>query len=249
MKNIFPMSHIYIFIAVLLLIATQAFGQEESPFSLSHFGHAKKMMHNRTVAGVVALSDALPASNVYAVGAIAGGIGEITVIDGRIWIDYGADGLGKAKEIIPADEQAVLLVLAQVEKWQSVPVPKDMAGIDLHLFILDLANALGLDRDKPFPFLLEGAFEKMDWHVINGLKEGPAEHIHGGIFNKLTEHREKAVGSVVGFYSAAGQGTYTHPGESWHLHIVFSEEDAAGHIDALKVQKGAILKLPVMLTQ
>ena len=52
-------------------------------------------------------------------------------------------------------------------------------------------------------------------------------------------------GLVVGFYSAALQGVFTHPGESWHLHVVFENEGKAGHADDISVGQGAVLKLPV----
>ena len=52
-------------------------------------------------------------------------------------------------------------------------------------------------------------------------------------------------GKIIGFYSAANQGVYTHPGESWHLHLVIEKEGKAGHIDAFSVRKGTVLKLPV----
>lgn len=234
---------------MILGMSSQAFGQETVPFALTSYGDFKKMMRMKETAGVVDLQKAVDLPHVFAVGATAQGIGEITVIDGEPWLDYGSDGLGNAQKTIPAGEEALLLVRSQVEEWHSVQVPRDMELLDLHLFILSQAEVQGLDREKPFPFLLEGTFGMVDWHVLNGVKQMPSDHNKDGIFNKLHEHREKTSGTVVGFFSAANQGEYTHPGESWHLHMLLKEEGKAGHIDALSVRQGTILKLPVIVAQ
>jgi len=78
------------------------------------------------------------------------------------------------------------------------------------------------------------------------LLAGPAfSRDTGGLFHKVEEHRAETSGAVIGFYSAALQGVFTHPNESWHLHVIFEEEGAAGHVDAISVRAGAILRLPV----
>ncbi len=239
------MRHLLILSAILFSLANQASGKDAAPFSLSHFGHFKKMMHSKNVDGVVNLKKALDLPHIYAVGATAGGTGEITVIDNKIWLDYGADGLGNAKLEAPPDEMAVLLVRAQVDEWLEVKVPQDMNSSAMHAFIIDQAQSHNINTSKPFPFLLEGNFYDLDWHVVNGLKSSESGHKKGGIFKKEREHRNKTKGTVIGFYSAASQGVYTHPGESWHLHVVFEKEEKAGHIDAISVRQGTLLQLPI----
>lgn len=238
------MRHLLILSAIFFTLANQASGQDATSFSISHFGHFKKMMHSKNVDGVVSLKKALGLPHIYAVGATAGGTGEITVIDNKTWLDYGADGLGNA---IPeaSDEMAVLLVRAQVDEWLDVTVPQDMNFSEMNTFIIDQAQSNTINTSEPFPFLLEGNFYDLDWHVINGLKSSEGGHKKGGIFKKEREHRNKTTGTVIGFYSAASQGVYTHPGESWHLHIVFEKEEKAGHIDAISVRQGTLLQLPI----
>ena len=230
---------------IILGLAGLTSAEASGPFGLTHYGHFKKMVHMGKTEGVVKLQEALDLPHVYAVGAIAQGAGEITVIDSRVWLDYGAEGLGNSIKTIPTDEEAVLLVRTQVEDWYPVKVPEDMSIQTLHVFILSEAEAHGLDPEEPFPFLLEGNFYDVDWHVVNGKRVPAAGQKHFPPFNKLTDHRDQAEGTVIGFYSAANQGVYTHPGESWHLHIVFDTEDEAGHLDSLTVKEGTLLKLPV----
>jgi hypothetical protein len=42
---------------------------------------------------------------------------------------------------------------------------------------------------------------------------------------------------------------FTHPGDSWHLHVLFSDEKKAGHVDEIVVQKDTVLKLPVLISK
>lgn len=241
------MKHLLITAVIILGLAGLTSAQSSGSFAITHYGHYKKMIHMKKTDGVVNLQEALDLQHVFAVGATAQGTAEITVIDSRVWLDYGADGLGNAKGTVPADEEAVLLVRAQVEEWQEVEVPEDMNISELYVFILAQAEAHGLDTKEPFPFLLEGGFYDVDWHVLNGTKAASGGHKQGGIFKKITEHRDQTGGTVIGFYSAASQGVFTHPGESWHLHIVFEKEEKAGHLDEVSVKQGTLLKLPVSL--
>ena len=241
------MKHLLITAVIILGLVGLTSAQSSGPFAITHYGHFKKMIHMKKIDGVVNLQEAFDVTNVFAVGATAQGTAEITVIDSRVWLDYGADGLGNAKGTVPADEEAVLLVRAQVKEWLVVKVPADMNISEMQVFILAQAESHNININAPFPFLLEGGFYDVDWHVLNGTKAASGGHKQGGIFKKITEHRDQTGGTVIGFYSAASQGVFTHPGESWHLHIVFEKEEKAGHLDAVSVKQGTLLKLPVSL--
>ena len=106
--------------------------------------------------------------------------------------------------------------------------------------ILKNAERYGLNTKKPFPFLIEGPFQDLRWHVINGPNPEFKGHFkgHGGEppFIQLKENMEQTSGIIIGFYSANIKEVFTHPGESWHLHILIGDEVAVG--------KGAVLKLP-----
>jgi len=73
------------------------------------YGHYKKMIHMKNTDGVVGLKKAISGKNSYAVGAIQQGVGEITVLNGKIYLDYGKDGIGNSIHTIPPHEKAVLL--------------------------------------------------------------------------------------------------------------------------------------------
>ncbi len=195
--------------------------------------------------GVVGLKMAIPEKNSYAVGAIQDGSGEITVLNGKVYLDYGNDGIGNSIHTIPPHEKAVLLATSSVDKWQSAKIKKPLAKEDLFKAILSKAKEMGLDTSKPFPFLLEGRFKNLQIHVING--KNPKFAGHGSkekMFKMAKETKSHQAATIVGFYSADDQGTYTHPGESWHLHTII--DDIGAHVDEIHSGMGVTLKLPVV---
>ena len=231
-----------------LLFFYASFLQAAEPFNLRYYGKFKEVVHKKGVKGVVDLKTVLAAPYAHAVGALKGGKGEITVIDSEVWLAYGKDGLGRTQRRIPEGEQAALLVTAQVRDWKQIVVPKRMFESELHDFILDKAERYGLNTKKPFPFLIEGPLQDVRWHVINGPNPEFKGYFkgHGGKlpFIQLEEHMEQTSGVIIGFYSANIKGVFTHPGESWHLHILIRDKERAGHVDEVVVGKGAVLKLP-----
>ena len=216
-------------------------------FNVKSYGYFKKMVHRKKTEGVVDLQTAIPPVNGYAVGAIQKGLGEITVINSEVWLDYGNDGIGHSVNSAPADEQAVLLVTSQIEKWQEILLQDQLSKERLFKFILEQAEQHGLDTNAPFPFVLEGSFDNLSLHVING--QNPKFGGHGKVghlFKQIKEERNKQKAIVIGFYSASTQGVYTHPGESWHLHAVIQDENIGAHVDDISILNGSILKLPAV---
>lgn len=233
-------------IIATILVAITCMNVNAKNVYIQNYGHYKKMMHMKKTKGVIKLQKAIPTVNSYAVGAIQQGIGEITVIDGKVWLDYGKDGIGNSLNTIPSDEQAVLLATSQVKKWQNVKIKKALPKEELFKAILEKAKEYGLNVNAPFPFLLEGSFNTLIIHVING--QDPEFKGHGGsakLFRQIKEERKNQKATVVGFYSASNQGVYTHPGESWHLHAVIRNENIGAHVDGVSTNENIILKLPL----
>jgi len=94
---------------------------------VEHYGHFKKMIHTKNIEGVVdLLTISFSLKNRYAVGAIEHGKGEITIIDGNVWLDYGEVGIGKSINSIPSQEKSVLLASSKVNFWQTFHLSRDL---------------------------------------------------------------------------------------------------------------------------
>jgi len=237
---------IYIGVIAILSILSGFTASAEQREVIS-YGAYKEMIQQRKSDGVIELQAAIPVTDSYAVGAIEHGRGEITVLDGKVYLDYGMDGMGQSIHTIPEGEKAVLLAVSQVEQWQSFTIENALNQEELFLEILGLAMDADLDVDRPFPFLLEGSFDQLQIHVIN--ERNPAFTGHGWkekFYYQYRELRKNQQGTVIGFYSALQQGVYTHPGESWHLHVVIKDENIGAHVDGIVGGSNLRLKLPMM---
>jgi len=241
MKNI-----IYCFIVAVLFMGITCAAAQFDYFELKSYGHFKKMVQTKKAEGVVDLNTAIPTNDGYAVGILENGRGQITVINSDVWLDYGKDFIGLSVRSIPDDEKAVVIVTAQVPKWKEIKIPDSLPEKQLLGFILLQAGHHGLDTNAPFPFLIDGIFDRLSLHVTNGVnpKYGEPEN-KDYLFYLITQERYNQKAVVIGFYSANTQGVYTQPGKSWHLHAVIKKMEVAAHIDYISVRKNAILKLPV----
>ena len=210
---------------------------------LRSFGNFKRMVHQRNSAGVVKLNGLVNNKGVYALGAIAGGLGEITVINGEVWLDYGSDGPGNSVHQ-PGAESAVLMVMATVKAWHQLELPAAMSFPELQAFVLLAAENLNLDIKKPFAFQVNGVFSRLDMHVIDGINSDFGGHGRGHLYKMHPFTRQHQPAAVIGFYSADQQGVYTHMGSSWHLHGVLADDDIGGHVESLVVEQGSLLLLP-----
>jgi alpha-acetolactate decarboxylase len=240
------MRSIYYFVTALFVCILVACTASSSTLNFQHYGNFANAIKQNDLDGVVDISTALLSPHTYAVGAIADGKGEITTIDSKVFLSYGKNGLGRAINNIPAKEKAFLLVTAQVNDWQKITIPEDMSESELYKFILTQSHKARPNSNSSFPFLLEGNFQNLTWHITNG--RNAEFRGHGSekpFFNLLTRQQEQTDAQIVGFYSAETQGVFTHPGTSWHLHTIFSDENKAGHVDSVSVRRNTTLKLPV----
>lgn len=194
--------------------------------------------------GVVDLERALSAPHVYALGIIKNAEGEIMVLDGEAWLNYGKDGISKTVTNIKKGEKASLLLTACVEKWQTIVIPADMSENDLYIFVIEQARKSGLNVKAPFPFLVEGKIKKLVWDVLDGADTDMARKSNQLFLRKLVGYRDEAPAVLLGFYPAELQSEFDYPGELWHIHVLFKDDNNTGHLNAFLVVKGSKLELP-----
>jgi alpha-acetolactate decarboxylase len=186
----------------------------------------------------------------WGLGAMAGLAGEVLLYDGRLLVSRGVDEHGRVSALTNADE-AALFVSARVTEWVDVPVPSAMDARQFEAFVLEQARSRGLDGTVPFPFLVKGRFDVLEWHVLNGSAGSHGQRSHGGHGAAARGAMKRfeqpgASGQLVGFYTAASlEGIASHPGERFHVHYVDDALRASGHVDRYGVGAGAVVSLPV----
>lgn len=209
------------------------------------YGALHAIFHESQTGAMVRVAEVLVEPHVYAVGALADLAGEVTIVDGKVYLSY-PDGDGTRTESpSPTDTSATLLVTAAVSSWHSVTTDRSIRFEELDAEIARHAVAAGLRTDRRFPFLVEGEVEGLEWHVIDGrrLEAGESSH-HDHLAAGIMTRRDRTKATLVGFYSERDQGVFTHMGSNTHLHCVLDAPLASGHVDQVTIPAGATLKFP-----
>jgi len=238
-------------IVIGFTMASTAIAAGVGPFGIEVFGNFKRMTHSGDASGTVKLSDISGRSTTYGIGALAGLRGEVLLWDGRIMVSRGHDREGRVEPAVATDE-AALMVIASVARWEEVDIPMDMTQAQFEAFATREAGRRGLAGSAPFPFAIKGEFSRVRWHVVTGAAgsagvHGGGSHAQGHAQNRVFDQRDVS-GVALGFYSGDDlEGVISHPGERFHVHAADLAFTRSGHIDEYAVRKGAKLLLPLRL--
>lgn len=213
------------------------------------FGTVKSLVEQRDDAPKTTLTSVLGRAHAYGVGSLSGLRGEITIVDGTAWLAYPpADAHGTPRVTTDGNgaEQAAFLAVAYVapNQWQKIELGGALTSDALDDAIAKLAADHGL-RGADFPFRIEGRLQKVIIAIVDGrrLPPGPGSEAIMKKANVL-ETESGVSASLVGFYSAASDGRFTHEGAHTHVHVVVPQKHATGHASTFTVDRGAILYLP-----
>jgi len=225
-------------------------GETVSSPQLEVFGALRAMMREGKTSEVINLDSITPNENLYAIGAIAGLRGEITIIAGTAYLSY-PESLSDVRTDTTSspNEGATLLVAAEIDDWRPVETPTNIVFEDLDEQIADLAVSAGIDPEKPFAFLMRGLFRDIQWHVIDGgqLEDGGGgsheDHLSAGVKMEQSELQ----GTLIGFYSRHHQGIFTHMGSNTHIHGAFEMPLPTGHVDAVVIPGGTVINFSTNL--
>ncbi len=215
---------------------------------LEMFGSLRSVMHEADYSEKVALQPLIEAGAGHGVGALTGLAGEITFSNGEAWITT-PDGAGLRTTRLAngdaTDLGAALLVFTQVSAWteHTVTTPLDLES--LGAAVRDAAAASGLSLDEPVPFRVEGALHSLQFHVIDGdaLGAGPSSHAQHRDAARTVSH-DTAEGTLIGLWSTAHGGVFTHMGATTHVHVTLEEPLGSGHVDGVLIPAGGRLFLP-----
>lgn len=240
MKNARP----FLLFGLITLFACSNPRPQVTPIDVQHAGALRQMMHQGDISPKADLKELENTPHVYALGALAELKGEVLIWDGKPLMAQAVDGEVAVRGSF--DHEAALLVYSAVAEWYEVGVPDSVQSYaQLESYVEFAAKELGINTEKPFPFLVEGRVVRADWHVIDWL-EGDTVHSHqkhvtSGPHGQL-ENEEL---QVLGFYSKHHHAIFTHHSTNMHLHGKTTDNAWAAHIDDIELMAGGVLKLPV----
>ncbi len=211
--------------------------------NVQHIGAMKRFIKDAEISSLINLDEIEPKEELYALGAVGELKGEILVIDGEPYIASVKNNKIDIKNDF--NTGAALLVYSYVSNWREVEIPDEINEQGaIEDFIRSAATEMGLDEDSAFPFMIEGEINYAKWHVIDWV-EGDTVHTHekhrtSGLQGEIQQEKAK----ILGFYSENHKGIFTHHTSNMHVHVLSNDEKIAGHIDELRLNGEAVLKLP-----
>lgn len=219
------------------------FGQKVD-WKVEYSGAMREMFETGNVDGKIEVNKLKPKKHLYAVGPLEDLSGEILIWDG-----VPLTSLVKDKVVIVAtnpNAKAVFFVWANVAKWTEIPVPPNIKTYDqIEEYIAETAENMNLNSAEPFPFLLKGTFQSVEFHINNYGQDGTklTREKHDAMKYKSTLQESSLV--MLGFYSRKHQGIFTHHTRTSHIHVTDKKRSFVGHVDELVLGEKMRLFLPV----
>lgn len=209
------------------------------------WGTLREALRDGRTQGRVAVAD-VARPGVYAVGALEGLRGEVTIVDGDVWMTEGGAERVATSHGHPGSARATVLFAADVTAWRDVPVDEDVEPDELDAFVVAAARAAGLDPSQPFPFLVEGGLRHLELHVVAGECPIRARALDREMTAPPYELRADAAdGRLVGIHAPDSAGIVCHLGSESHVHAVLPADGGlTGHVEAVGLAAGSVLKLP-----
>jgi acetolactate decarboxylase len=194
------------------------------------------------ISGHIALASISGMRNLYALGPAEGLRGEVSVFDSEFSISRIVDGTLRVESRF--DASACFLVFTQVSAWRRLTIESAIVEQPmLEEFIAKSASELGLDVNRPFPFLIDAIPAHATFHVLDkrdGLPHTPELHEKAKV--RFVLQRQPV--EVIGFYSNRHRGIFTPPDANIHMHFRTQNGQMSGHLEKIQLQPGATFAVP-----
>lgn len=227
---------------MLMILTVSSCSEKRVPLEVKHYGVLREIMMEQKLEANADLREFRNQSHLYALGALQGLTGEILILDSRPLNGMASKGEFTFERNF--ENKASLLVSARVTKWKEVSLTLEQTDMSqLQIIVRDAAKQLSVNTEEPFPFLVKGQFEKVNWHVINASEAEVQNH---DAYKKagLAGESKKVDGQLLGFYSEKHEGVFTHHGSYLHIHYVDDAETEMGHVDELSLEGSIVLLIP-----
>jgi acetolactate decarboxylase len=199
-------------------------------------GAARNVMMGIDLRATVALDTLLKKPHLVALGPVDDLQGEITVIDGRVFVSAVRPD-GSLAHRSDSTVKAPFLAYSYVSEWKESREELNIADWEtLQNWIGLKAEELGWPPGEAFPFRIEGYVDFLKYHVIRR-DQGREEHNHELHHQaKVPFEWQHCDLHLLGFYSTRHEGVFTHKGQYMHLHVADPVSGANGHVDALRMK-------------
>jgi len=205
-------------------------------------GAMKRVMRKGELDGIIGLDSIKPKQGLYGIGPVSYLRGEILINAGKTYVSHvKSDSTMIVEET--DDVMAPFFVYGHVEEWNVIDLPKSIRTLkDLETFLGEQKKEL----KQPFIFKVIGQVDTAKIHIQNlpkGTQVRSPKEAHQGQVKYTLE--AKAV-EIIGFYSTAHQGVFTHHDAFTHMHLITKDKRAMGHLDAVVFSEGQVqLYLPL----
>lgn len=210
---------------------------------VERWGTLREVLRDGQVQGRVRLAELVGRSGGIGVGALKDLSGEVTIVGDQVWITVGETGTTRAVDA-HTDYQAAFLVHSRVPKWRRVSLTQGMTLKDLESVLSEQLKGSEWQGLKTVPFIVNGQFDEIDSHVINGGCPFAADESLRK--EPVRDKRRSQIGKLVGFTTSSPPGTISHHGSSLHVHSLLTEpRPYTGHVDRVIFGEGCWLLIPM----
>jgi acetolactate decarboxylase len=238
-----PLYYILIFALIGNIVSCKQAKKKGKDYHVEYSGALRNFMMDGDISAKFDLNDISEIEHLYALGALENLQGEI-----QIWNSVPLISSVSNNQLLISDSynaKASLLVYTSAEEWKEIRIPSEVISYDdLEDYVYRSAIDNNINVDEPFPFIIEGTMESIDWHVIKWDIEDRVhtheKHRTSGLYGIL-KNKDLV---LLGFHSNKHHSIFTHHTTNMHLHFKTSGNDIAGHVDDLTLGKNMILKFP-----
>ena len=242
-----------VYSALFILVLAQHAGAQDAPVSsrqsstvgewVQHQGRLSTVHRQGDASPTVKLSDVIDSADFWAIGPLAGLRGEITAIDGHLFVAKVInDTIAVSHEI---KIEAPFLVYGAVNRWQDKSMPDSIRTVpQLEQWLALIADSMSLfGMPDVFPFKVISSQSDVDFHVISNRE--PGYHVsrpHHELMKFFALRSQQL--TLLGVFSKHHAGIFTHHDQWTHIHVVSADQRHSGHVDSLSLGPDAVLFLP-----
>lgn len=220
---------------ILIFLWSNSTAQERKS-DVKIVGAMKDVMWEGRLSGNIGLDTISNKQNLYGLGPVEYLAGEILIVDGKAYKSTVlTDSTMKVEETYTIT--APFFAYANIIGWTEEKLPDTIQSIQqLEQFLMYTSRNL----NRPFLFRFSGEVDQATIHIVNLPKgayvSSPADAHRGQKSFLLTTQKV----DVIGFFSTAHKGIFTHHDSYMHMHLITSDRQKMGHLDQVQFKKGMI---------